>query len=86
MIRGDGSLGYLSRKTIHSSSCCHNNNGRVLNKKVLKCLWASKFDDIGLLIPATLSQVIMNVVKSMDIGLLKPTTLSQVIVEVVDVG
>ena len=42
--------------------------------------------NIGILIPATLPQVIVEVVKVMEIGLLRHTTLPQVISEVVDVG
>ena len=41
--------------------------------------------DIGLLIPATLPQLIVHVVKVVDIGLLKPTTLPQVITDLMDV-
>ena len=42
--------------------------------------------DIGLLRPATLPQVIAEIVKVVDIDLLIPAALSQVIAEVVDVG
>ena len=41
--------------------------------------------DIGRLIPATLPQIIAEIVKVVDIGLLIPATLSQLITEVVDV-
>ena len=39
---------------------------KFLNKKVLKCLWVSKFVNIGILRPATLPQVIFEVV---DVGI-----------------
>ena len=42
--------------------------------------------DIGLLRPATITQVITYVVKVMDMGFLITDTLPQVIAEVVDVG
>ena len=48
------------------------------NKKVLKCLRPSKDVGIGLLRPATLHQVITEVV---DRGLLRPGTLPIIIVE-----
>ena len=41
---------------------------------------------MGLLIPATIPQVIVEVVKGVDIGLKRPATIFYVIVEVVDVG
>ena len=43
-----------------------------LRKMVLKCLWVSKFMDIGLLRPATLTQVIEEVV---DVGQVRTVTL-----------
>ena len=69
-IRGDGILGYRSHRI-----------SQVLNKKVLKRFWERKVVDIGLSIPATLSQVIM---KFMEIGINIPDTLPQVIVEFMD--
>ena len=42
--------------------------------------------DLGLLIPTTVPQVIMYIVKVVDIGLLIPATLPQVITEVRGVG
>ena len=42
--------------------------------------------DIGLLIPSTILQVIVDDINVFDIGLLRPATLPQVIAEVVDVG
>ena len=42
--------------------------------------------DIGLLRLATVSQVIVEVLKVVDIGLKRPATLHQVITEVVDLG
>ena len=47
-------------------------------KKILKCLWAMKDVDIGILIPATLHQIITEVV---DIGLFRPSTITLLIVE-----
>ena len=46
----------------------------------------SKFLEIVLLIPATIYQVIMDVLKVVDIGLLITDTFPQVIVGLVDVG
>ena len=42
--------------------------------------------DIGILIPATLTQVIAEFVKVVDICILIPATLTQAIAEVLDVG
>ena len=53
--------------------------------KVLRCLWGIKFVDVGLLRPATVPQLIVEVVKDVDIGLKIPSTLPQVIAKVVDV-
>ena len=58
---------------------------QVMSKKELECLWVSKVVNIGLLRPATLPQVIMEVVKVKDMGLKRPATPPQVIAEVVDV-
>ena len=49
-----------------------------LKKKVLKCLMVSKIVNIGLLRPATFTQVIVEVV---DIGIFRPSAIPQVIVE-----
>ena len=57
---------------------------KVLKKKVLNCLWARKIVDICILRPATLPQVITDVVKVVDIGILIPAIISQAIAEVVD--
>ena len=46
----------------------------------------STFLDIGLLIPTTLPQVIVELVKFLCIGLKIQANLPQVIVEVIDVG
>ena len=51
---------------------------KLPKKKVLKCLWLMKYLDIGLLRPATLPQVITEVVY---IGILIPATLPLVILE-----
>ena len=59
---------------------------KVLKKKVLKCLRVGKFVDIGILIPATIPQVIVEVVNVVDIGLKIPATITQVIAKVMDVG
>ena len=74
-IKGDGILGYRSHRI-----------SQVLNKKVLKRFWERKVVDIGLSIPATLSQVILEVMKFMEIGINIPATLPQVIVEFMDLG
>ena len=50
---------------------------KFLKKKVLKCLWVSKFVDIGIFIPDTLLLVITEVV---DVGILIPATLTILIV------
>ena len=42
--------------------------------------------DIGLLVPSTVPQVLVEVVKVMDIGIKRPATLPQVIAEVLDAG
>ena len=47
-------------------------------KKVFNFLWMRKYVDIGLLRPATLPQVISEV---MDISLLRPSTLPLIIAE-----
>ena len=59
---------------------------KFLNKNVWKCLREGKVVDIGQLRPATLTKLILEVVKVVDISLKKLDTLPQVIVEVVDVG
>ena len=59
---------------------------KFLKEKVLKCLQMSKIMEIGLLIPAILPRVIVDVIKVVFIGLLIPETFPQVIPEVVDVG
>ena len=48
---------------------------KVLKKKVFKCLRVSKDVDIGLLRLATVSQVIVEVLKVVDIGLKRPATI-----------
>ena len=58
---------------------------KFLRKKVLKCLRASKVLDIGLLVPDTLTQVIMEFVKVVEKGILRQENLPQVIAKVVDV-
>ena len=50
-----------------------------MKKKVLKCLRDKKVVDIGLLIPATLCQVITEVIKVVDIGLNRTVTIPKVI-------
>ena len=42
--------------------------------------------DIDLLIPATITQLIVEAVKVMDMGILRPASILQVITYVVDVG
>ena len=59
---------------------------KVLKNKVWKCLWERKVSEIGLKIPTTLPQLIVEVVKVVDIGLKIPATPPQVIVEFMDVG
>ena len=85
-MRGSGSIGYRSCKTIHSSYCHCRDRIIFMKKKVLKCLWLRKVLDIGLLKTDTLPQVIGDVMKVKNIGLLEPATRPQVIAEVVDVG
>ena len=58
----------------------------VLKKKVWKCLWEKKVVYIGLLRPATVTQVITEVVKVVGIDLKIPATLPQLITKVVEVG
>ena len=57
-----------------------------MKKNLLKCLWVSKVVDIGLLRPATIPQVVVDVVKVVDRGILRPASLPQVIEEVMDLG
>ena len=59
---------------------------KVCKKKLLKCPWARKVVDIGLLIPATIPQAIVDAVKFVGIGIKRPYPLPQVIAEVLDVG
>ena len=59
---------------------------KFLMKKVLKFPWASKFVVTGIMIPATIPQVTVKVVKAVDICLLRPATLTQVLLEVVYIG
>ena len=58
---------------------------KVLKKKFLKCLWVNKVVEIGIFRPATVPQVIVEVVKVMDMGLKRLATLPHLIAEVVDV-
>ena len=85
-IRVNGSLGYRYHNTSHYSSWCCNYNEKMVRKKFLKCLWVSKVVGTGLLRPATVPQVMVEVVKVVEIGLKIPSNLPQVIAEVVDVG
>ena len=63
MIRGNGSLGIgLVRPAILIPAAITMTT-KVLEKKVLKCLWVRKVVDLGLLIPDILSQVIEEVVE-----------------------
>ena len=78
-MRGNGSLGYWSHRPAILPPADVTTNIKVLKKNVLKCLRVSKFMDIVLLIPATIPQVIGEVLKLMVGGLLRPFTLSQVI-------
>ena len=48
---------------------------KVLKKKFLKCLRVSKFLDIGLLIPDTLTQVLLGALKVVNIGIKITDTL-----------
>ena len=59
---------------------------KVLKNKVWNCLQERKVVDIGILIPATLPKLIMEVVKAMDLGINRQAPLPQVIAEIVDVG
>ena len=59
---------------------------KVPKNKVLMCLWERKVVDIGIFIPYTITQVIVEVVKVVGIGLKRTTNLPQVITEVMDVG
>ena len=77
-ISGDGSLGYWSLNTSHSSFHCRNNDYDFFRKKVLTCLWERKESDIGLSRQISLLQV---VVECMDIGILIPENLIVVIAE-----
>ena len=84
-MRGNVSLVYQSCKTSHSYSCrCYNDKSS--EEEVLKCLRVSKFMGIVILRPATLPQLITDVVKVVNIVILRPSTLPKVIAEVVDVG
>ena len=71
MMSGDGTLGYCH----YPSHRCNNGNENS-EKKGLEVLWVGKFMDIGILRPATIPQVIVEVV---DMGLLRPSTLPLVI-------
>ena len=57
-----------------------------MEKDLLKRLWVKKVVEIGLLRPATVPQVIMEVMKVVEIGLKRPENLPQLIAEVVEVG
>ena len=59
---------------------------KILNKNVWKCLREGKVVDIGHLRPATLTKLILEVVKVVDISLKISATLLQVIAMVMDVG
>ena len=58
---------------------------KIMKKKVLKCLQERKVVGIGLLIPATIPQVITELMKVMAIGIKIPATITQAIEEVVGV-
>ena len=58
---------------------------KVLKKKVSKFLWLRNVLDIGILIPAIIPQVILDVVKVVDIGLLRTATLPQINMKAVDI-
>ena len=58
----------------------------ILNNKVWKYLWERKVVDIVILRPATLTQLIAEVVKVEEIGINIPDTVPQVITKVVEVG
>ena len=59
---------------------------KVLKKKVSECIQVRKIVGIGLLIPAIITQVILEVVKVVGIGIKRPDTLPLAIAEVVDGG
>ena len=58
---------------------------KVLNKKVLKSFWKKKVLEKGILRPATLPQVIVELIKVVRICMKIPDTLLQVIVEVLGI-
>ena len=59
---------------------------KVMKKKFLKFLWVRKVVYIGLLVTATVSQLILEVIKVVEICIKRASTLPQVIYEVIDVG
>ena len=59
---------------------------KVLKKKLLMCIWKRKVVYIGLLRPANLPQVTVEVAEVVDICFKRPATLLQVIAEFVDIG
>ena len=85
-IWGYQSLGYRSRKSSHSSARPHKDGEKVLKKEVHQCIWERIVVEIGILIPATFSRLIVEVVKVMDIGLKRQAILHQLIMVVMNVG
>ena len=59
---------------------------KVLKNKACNCLWESKVVDIGILIPTTLPQIIVEVVKVVGLGLKRTAIIPQVIKEVIGVS
>ena len=58
---------------------------KVLNKILRNCPWERKITGIGILRPATINQLIMEVAEVANIGLKRPSAIPQVIAEVMDV-
>ena len=80
------SLGSWSCKTRHYSSRHRNDYDGISEVKVCKCLRESNVVNIGILRPATIRQVSMEVLEVVVIGLKRPDPLPQVIAEVVETG
>ena len=84
-MSGDGSLGYWSHETIHSSSHRRNDNG-IFDENFLKCIQVMEEMVIGTLIQETLHLGIMEVIivvtlVEMDICHNIPATISIEIVK-----
>ena len=79
-MRGDGSLGSRSCKTIHYSSSRCNNDDESSEEEGIEASFGEKnVVDIGLSRPATLTKVIVKFMKIVDAGIKIPATLPQVI-------